>query len=286
MKKIIAGAALATLSFLAHALQPYVAGDKVQASDLKGAMASVAQKLTAAGFTVIGQHQPKGVAAGTIVVTEPGMLDAIKNVGGTAVVGAPLRVGVKADGAVSYINPEYWLRAFVRGDYDKVNAAGKKAADKLRATLGDGSAFGGDVPAADLPRYHYMAFMPRFDDASELKAYSSFEDSLKVVRDNLAKGVSKTEKVYEIVIPEKKIAVIGFSQHDAEKGEAWWVNKIGANHIAALPWEIFIVGNQIYSLAGRYRTALAWPTLTMSQFMEISQHPDYTKQMGLDISGF
>lgn len=286
MKNIIVGTALAVFSLLANAVQPYMNGDKVQGGDLKAVMAAVEKKLTSAGFTVIGQHQPKGVAAGTLVVTEQSLLDAVKGVGGTAVVAAPLRVGIKADGSVSYLNPEYWLRAFVRDDYAKVEAAGKVAADKLRAALGGGTSFGGDIAAGDLPRYHYMAFMPRFGDSAELKAYSSFDESLKVVRDNLAKGVAKTAKVYEIIFPDKKIAVIGFTQNDTEKGEAWWVNKIGVNHIAALPWEIYIVDKQIYSLAGRYRTALAWPTLSMGQFMEISQHPDYTRQMGLDIAGF
>jgi hypothetical protein len=32
-------------------------------------------------------------------------------------------------------------------------------------------------------------------------------------------------------------------------------------------------------LYGRYRTALAWPSLGMGQFMTIANHPDTTKAM-------
>ena len=64
------------------------------------------------------------------------------------------------------------------------------------------------------------------------------------------------------------------------------MNKIGVDHIAALPWEVYIVDKTVYALAGRYRTALAWPSLTMGQFMGIVQHPDNVRQMALDIAGF
>ena len=44
--------------------------------------------------------------------------------------------------------------------------------------------------------------------------------------------------------------------------------------MAALPYEIFIVGNKVYALYARYRIALAWPALGMGQFMGIINAPD------------
>jgi hypothetical protein len=126
MKKIIVGAALAAFSFLAHALQPYVAGDKVPGGDLKAVMSAAEQKLTAAGFAVIGRHHPAGLAQyASIVVTEPGYSAALTQIGGSAVVGLPIRIGVKADGTVSYQNLEYWQRAYLRGNYGKAEPAVK-----------------------------------------------------------------------------------------------------------------------------------------------------------------
>lgn len=286
MKKTIAGTMLALTAFAAHALQPYVTGTKLACSELKACTAAAEQKLTAAGFTVIGVHAPKGLPKqATVVVTDTGLTEALKGLGGSAVVAIPIRVGIKADGTLSYVNLEYWQRAYLRGDYAKAEGVVRATVGKLEQALGTGAAFGGDVPAEDLARYRYMFGMERFDDKSELVEYKSFEEAVKTVQDNLAKGIRGTAKAYELVMPDKKIAVFGVAMNDAEHGEGWWANKIGADHVAALPWEVFVVNGKVMALFGRYRTALAWPSLGMGQFMTIANHPDTTKSMLDDVAG-
>ncbi|MBI4998281.1 MAG: hypothetical protein HZC22_15590 [Rhodocyclales bacterium] len=280
MKKIMAGFALAFAAFSAHALQPYITGTKLACADLKACTTAVEQKMTAAGFTAIGVHAAKGLPKqATVVVTDAGLTEALKGIGGTAVVGIPIRVGVKADGTVSYLNLEYWQRAFLRKDYGRAEAAIKATAGRLEQALGTGAAFGGDIPAEDLARYRYMFGMERFDDKADLAEYKSFDEAVKIVQANLAKGVKGTGKVYELVLADKQIAVFGVALNDAENGEGWWANKIGADHVAALPWEVFVVNGKVMALYGRYRTALAWPSLGMGQFMTIANHPDTTKAM-------
>lgn len=287
MKKTLTGLALFCLAVAAHALQPYSTGTKLAAADVKVVMAGVEQKLTQAGFNVVGSHLPKGMSGyAALVVTDAGLTDAVKSIGGTAVIAVPIRVGVKADGSVSYENLEYWLRAYLRKDYGKAEAAAKAASARLQEALGGGSAFGGDVKADDLPSYRYMFGMERFDDdKSVLNETKSFDDAVRTVRENLAKGVKGTGKVYELVYPEKKLAVFGVALDDPGTGEGWWVNKIGPDHIAALPWEIFVVDGKIMGLYGRYRTALAWPSLSMGQFMGIASHPDTTREALQQVAG-
>ena len=260
------------------ALQPYLAGDKVNGGDLRTVMAEVEKKLGAAGFQVIGKHTPAGLPQhGALVVLDKALTDAVKGVGGQAIVAAGIRVGVQADGRVSYINPEYWHRAFLRKQYSAVEAASKAVQEKLAKALGAGEAFGGDVPTDNLAGYRYMWGMERFDDSgNELASFDSFDEAVATVKDNLAKKVGTTEKVYEIVLADKKLAVFGVALNDPATGEGWWVNKVGADHIAALPWEIYVVGNKAGAMQGRYRTALAWPGLTMGTFMGISRHPGST----------
>lgn len=281
MKQIIVGLAMLAWALTAGALEPYQMGSKVAGGDLKAAVAAVEQKLTGAGFSVIGKHTPKGLPDhASIVVTDTGLTESLKAIGGPAVVAIPIRVGVKVDGTVSYENLEYWLRAYLRSDYGKAEAAAKSVEAKLQQTLGAGQPFGGDVKPEDLPRYHYMFGMERFDsDNSLLVEHKGFEEALKAVRDGLAKGTRNTARVYELVYPEKKIAVFGVAMNDAEYGEGWWAKKIGPDHVAALPWEIFIVNGKVMALYGRYRTALAWPSLGMGQFMGISSHPEKTREM-------
>jgi hypothetical protein len=263
---------------LCFAVQPYVAGDKLPAGELKGVMAQAEQKLVAVGFQVVGRHQPAGLPKhGAIVVTDKAMLDAVLAAGGPAIVAAGIRIGVQADGRVSYMNPEYWYRAFLRKQFGAAESAVRGVQERLGKALGSGEAFGGEVAADALPAYRYMWGMERFDDAGNaLESYASFDEAVKTIRDNLGRKVGQTEKVYELVFPERKLAVFGVAMNDPATGEGWWVNKVGPDHIAALPWEIYVVDGKAGALQGRYRTALAWPGLSMGTFMGISNHPGAT----------
>lgn len=287
MKKLLIALATLVWAPLALAVTPYVAGDKVAAGDVKTALATVEKKLQAEGFEVIGRHTPKGLPNhASLIVTDKGMLDAIKAVGGQAVVGAGIRVGVKNDGTVSYMNPDYWYRAYLRKQFGAAEGAVKAVQGKLSKALGAGKGFGGDVPAEDLPTYRYMFGMERFDaEVNELKTHTSFEVAVKTIQDSLAKSVGNTGKVYEVIMADKKMAVFGVALNDPELGEGWWVNKTGPDHIAAMPYEIYVVGNKVGALFGRYRIALAWPSLGMGTFMTISNAPDVIHESMAHIAG-
>lgn len=276
MKKAILWCALLLSSQVCLATAPYLQASKLPAADLSTQLAQVEKKLQLEGFTVVGRHTPKGLPAhASLVVTDPAMLEAIRTIGGSGIVAAGIRVGVQADGTVSYMNPDYWYRAYLRGPFKSVQNPAKAVQARLAKALGDGAGFGGDVAEADLPNYRYMLGMERFDSSnSELSTHASFEDALKAVQDNLAKGVGNTSRVYDVVMPDRKLAVFGVAMNDPGDGEGYWVNKIGADHIAGTPYELFIVGNKVYALYARYRIALAWPALGMGQFMGIINTPD------------
>jgi hypothetical protein len=276
MRQLIAGVLLTVSTAVCCALPPYVSGEKLPAADVKTQLAQVERKLQAEGFVVVGRHQPKGLPQhGSLVLTDKAMLDAVRAAGGAAIVGATLRVGVKSDGTVSYMNPEYWYRAYLRTGFDAAQPAVRSAQERLAKALGGGAGFGGDVPAAELANYRYMIGMERIDSGrNELRGFASFDEALRTVQDNLAKNVAGTAKVYEVVMPESRLAVIGVALNDPEQGEAWWAGKIGPDHVAALPYEIYIVGNNVYALYARYRIALSWPALSMGQFMGIVRAPD------------
>jgi hypothetical protein len=276
MKKLILWCALLCASQVCLALAPYLNGSRLPSSDLPALLTQVEKKLQSEGFTVIGRHLPKGLPGhASLVVTDPAMLEAIRTIGGSAVIASGIRVGVQSDGSVSYMNPDYWYRAYLRAQFKTAQTAVKSVQIRLAKALGEGSGFGGDVPEADLERYRYLFGMERFDSAnSELSTHASFEDALKAVRDNLSRGVGATSRVYEVVIPQREMAVFGVTMNDPGDGEGWWVNRIGADHVAGLPYELFIVGNKVYAPYARFRIALAWPALGMGQFMGIINAPE------------
>ncbi|HAX20237.1 MAG TPA: hypothetical protein DCY64_08145 [Hydrogenophaga sp.] len=269
------------------ALEPYVQGDKVPGPDLSAQLDQVDRKLQAAGFTVVGRHTPPGLPGhASLVVTDPDMLAAVRSLGGPAIVAAAIRVGLQSDGTLSYMNPEYWYRAYLRGQYPAAQAAAQSVQLRLARTLGAGPGFGGNVPDGDLANYRYMFGMERFDSANSLLAtHASFEEALKAVQDNLSQGVGATRRVYEVVMPGNKTAVFGVAMNDPGDGEGWWVNKIGAGHMAGLPYEVFIVDNKVYALYARYRIALAWPALGMGQFMRIVNAPEAIRNTLTRVAG-
>jgi hypothetical protein len=276
MKKALLWCSLLISTQACLATAPYLQASKLPAADLSTQLAQVEKKLELEGFTVVGRHTPKGLPAhASVVVTDPAMLEAIHATGGPSIIAAGIRVGVQSDGTVTYMNPDYWFRAYFRGTFKTAQAPAKAVQARLAKALGDGAAFGGDVAEADLPNYRYMFGMERFDSInSELSTHASFEEALKAVQDNLAKGVGNTRRVYEVVMADRKLAVFGVAMNDPGDGEGYWVNKIGADHIAGTPYEVFIVGNKVYALYARYRIALAWPALGMGQFMGIINTPD------------
>lgn len=287
MKKLLLGLALLAAAQFSLALAPYLKADKLPAADMSVQLAQVEKKLQTEGFTVIGRHLPKGVTGrASLVVTDPAMLAAIRHIGGTSIVAAGIRVGVQNDGTVSYMNPDYWYRAYLRKQFADAQAAVKSVQERLVKALGEGSGFGGDVPQDELADYHYMFGMERFGSAnSELSSHASFEEALKAVQGNLARGLGDTGRVYEVVMPEQKMAVFGVAMNRASDGEGWWVNKIGADQPAALPYELFIVGNKVYALYARYRIALAWPALGMGQFMGIINAPEVIRNTLARVAG-
>ena len=287
MKKLILACALLFVAQFAWALAPYVQAGKLSEPDLPARLGALESKLQAQGFKVVGRHQPKGIPGqATLVVTDPGILDAIRAIGGSAVVASGIRVAVLKDGSVSYMNPEYWYRAYLRDQYKSAEPAVKAAQGRLVKALGEGQPFGGDVPEGSLANYRYMFGMERFDALnSELGAHATLEDAVKAIQNGLTKATEQPSRVYELVMPEQKIAVFGVAMNDPDNGEGWWVNKIGADHIAGLPYELFVVGNKVYALYARYRIALAWPSLGMGQFMGIVNAPENIRSTLTQVSG-
>ena len=270
------------------AVSPYIQGDPVAGGSAQAAAAAVESKLKGGGFKVVGKYFPKTLTGyGVVVATDDAMLNEVGAAGGPAVLGAAIRVGVKADGSVAYTNPDYWYRAYFRKAFDKREAAVKALQARLQDTLGAGKGQGGDEPPGNLANYRYMIGMERLDSSkSKLAEYGSFAEALKTVRDNLAKGAGKTAKVYEVVMADRKLAVFGVAMNDAEHNDGDWIKKIDMqNNIAGLPYEIYIVDNEVSSPHGRFRIALAFPDVGMGQFMRISSLPNAIMEVMGSVAG-
>lgn len=283
MKWILAWG-LYVLSFGAWAIAPYIQGDPAPGANVQAVAAAVEGKLKNGGFKVIGKYFPQGLAGyGVVVATDAAMLDEVGATGGHAILGAAIRVGVKADGTVTYSNPDYWYRAYFRKQFDKREVAVKALQTRLERALGAVKGVGGDEKPQNLTNYRYMIGMERIDSyKSKLVESGSFDEALKTVRSNLAKGATKASMIYEVVLPKYKLAVFGVGMHD--DGE--WIRKIDMqDSIASLPYEIYVIDKEIGAPHGRFRIALAFPDVGMGQFMRISTLPNNILETMSTIAG-
>lgn len=288
MLKFFALAVMLFSSSMSWAITPYILGEKFKPAETARVADEVEARLKSTGFNVLGRYLPHQLPDyGVVVVSDEGILNEVRTLGGSNIVGAGIRVGVKSDGTVTYMNPDYWYRAYFRGQFPKAEKTVNALKEKLAKTLGAGLGFGGDEKAEDLPKYRYLVGMERFDSEKNLLAqHVSFDEAVKAVQDNLAKGAARTSKVYEVVMPEKKMAVFGVAMNDETLGDGRWIAKIGGqDSIAALPYELYVVNNSVYALFGRYRLAVSFPNLSMGHFMRIHSTPNEIVDMLGTVAG-
>jgi len=245
--------------------------------------AQVKEKLVSNGFDILGEYHPgndKGLYV--IVFSSKSLISSAVRVKDRGLLGATLKVGLVQEGGklnVSMINPDYLFNGYfgtamsnasLKSSLDAVSLKAKNTLKGLNGTL---SGFGGDEKLKDLQKYHYMMGMPYFDDPVELAEFSSFEEGVKIIRNNLNAGKGHTVKVYDNIITGKKIAVFGVGLLDEETGESHFLSIIGKDHVAGMPYEIILMDKEATMLHGRFRFALHWPELTMGTFTKIMSTP-------------
>ena len=254
---------------------------------LDDAIAQVKDALGTKGFEVIGEYHPgKNEKLYVVAYTRDDLKKLCLKVEDRGTLASVLKIGfvVKAGKVdVSILNPEYIFYAYLMDEADKYTAELKGISEDAKTAMRevgtDFTPFGGNVKVDDLKDYHYMMMMPYFTDPVELEDFDSFEEGLSTIRKNLNAKKGNTVKVYELIFKSEKIAVFGIGLLDAEEGEASFLPIIGEDHVAAMPYEIILQGNEATILHGKYRFAIHWPELTMSQFMKISSTPGDVEDM-------
>ncbi len=270
---------LAVLSVSAQELQPFFTVGKFNKT-IPQLSKTVDSLLTESGYKVLGSYHPaQQDTLFVICFTNSDIEQLGLQFPDRGALGAILKAGlIRTQGktTLSILNPEYQFIAYWGQQLNGQEEALKKQSEKvvsLFGLLGQPTPFGGKVARDRLVHYHYKMMMPYFDDPDELAEYDSFEEGLQTISANLSAGKGHTRKVYQLVFPEKKVAVFGVAMFDPETGEADYLPVIGVSHIAALPYEIILQDNKATSLAGKYRIALYWPELGMGTFMKIIKTP-------------
>jgi len=266
---VVAGASAAAKDVV---LRPYVL-----ASENPGAVADVIAQtrtaLTQGGFEVAGEY-PVSATAHVIVITSEALRAAAAKTPDWGY-GAVLRVSVTQAGEavqIAYTNPEWMANIYrLAAEPEGVAAALEKALGRLEE-FGSKSGF----TAKSLRSYHYMVFMPFFNDQVALGTFASHAEAVAKLEAGLA--ASKDAKlIYRVDVPGTEQSVFGIAILAGE-GADEAVMKItdthARRHTAHLPYEVLVAGGRVQMLHGKFRIAQSFPDLAMGTFMKISGAPD------------
>ena len=232
-------------------------------------------------FEILGDYSPQGKSnLKVIAFTNEKLKNTVVKISDRGALAGALKVGIvnkNGKTTVSYTNPDYILRAYLRDNYDSFITTFQQLSKDIKfafeAVGTEFTPFGGGIEQRKLKDYHYKIMMPYFTDPISLNEYSSFEEGLSVIEKNLKVQKGYSKEVYRIVYPEQKIAVFGIGLESEDDGEQVFLPIIGEEHIAAMPYEIILQGKEATMLHGKYRIALHWPELTMGTFMKIMSTP-------------
>lgn len=260
-------------------LRPYVMSSD-DGTDVAAAVSKAKSALAGAGLELVGEYSP--YAGATVLAVSSDALRAAAAKSEFGGYGAVTRVAVTQVGdkvQTSYIEPKWMAQAYRMGD----DLSGISA--KLAAALGNKATFGAEEPgwkAEQLREYHFMVFMPYFDDHHELGSFDDHAAAVKAVEANLDAGKGGTKKIYKVKVPGKDEVVFGVGIAGAPQGDEHIMKLIDlqdSKQTAHLPWEVLVSGKDVYTLHAKFRIAVNFPDLDMGTFININDAPSAIEDM-------
>ncbi len=261
---------LTNIVFAAETLQPFVLAS-VEKADYQQTVAQTKQKLTDAGFKLVGEYSPFGNNTIIIATNEDALKAAASSKRGGYI--APLRIAISQYGdevEVSYANPIYLEKAYwIKNSMQNVDNA-------LKQALGFVKTFGSEkgLTAKKLKKYHYMFSMPYFDDPYEYDEYDSHEQAVSEVEKRLNIEGDALSMVYKLDIPGTKMTVFGVQMKKTDKDddeenldEEYQMSVVDFERPgkkAYFAYELLVNDKKIEALHMKYRMALHFPDLPMT----------------------
>ncbi len=176
---------------------------------------------------------------------------------------ASLRVLIdKKNHQITITNPLYFEKAFLQKEFDEASAL--KVLKKINAAFSGLKDSKDALAYKDLGHYHFMFAMPYYED---------MERVAKGAHDALLAKLKAYDGGKHVVFTlplSKGRTLVGFKLDPKTAG---FVQKIGVQNAALLPYPILIENGEARILAPKFYIALSYPLLKMSQFMKIASTP-------------
>jgi uncharacterized protein (DUF302 family) len=213
--------------------------------------------LEKAGFTIVSVSEvnKKGDLT-SIVFTNKDLINmASKSDRGFS---ASLRLLVnEKDNHISITNPLYMAKGFMQDDFDE--KIPKETLAKITANFTTLLNSKDQLKFQLLPKYQFMNGMPQYED---MITVATGEDLLEKVK--------KHKRVVFVQTLDNGSTLVGIK---LRKRTRKFIDKIGTNNAALLPYPILIEDGKAKILDPKYYISVMYPLLQMSEFMTIATVP-------------
>jgi len=233
-------------------------------------------------FEIIGEYSPANDPNLLVITfTNKKLLEICRQIPDRGLMAAVMRVGlisINGQVEISLLNPEYLFFAYLRDDIKKYEIELNQISINIKMALfpiSDGffPYITSSLSERELKEFRFSVRNPSFSDPVLIKQFSSFDQAVNKIKENLQARKEGCIKVYELIDKEKEMAVFGIGLLDQRKGEAIFLPKLGESHLAALPYELVITGNTVNILHGKFRFPLYWSDLSMIDYRRIYKSP-------------
>ncbi len=254
MKKTLLGLLVLLSSAFGADISTYEYGAYQNTSSVKNA-------LSTNGFTVVGEYDAMQDPNYHVVVYTCPTLQKGASSEDRGFAGVQKVLIDKTNNTLVLTNPEYFLSAYLQDDFNADNA--KRINSKLTKTFGALQGSEDTLEDDDIAGYHFMMGMPYYEDMIEV---AQGDDLLAKLQKNAGDNV-----VFTLQLP--KATLVGVAM-PTENGEKSYVTAIkGEKHTAFLPYMVLIQGDEAKIMHPKYALAIAYPKLSMGEFMGISGTP-------------
>jgi len=222
----------------------------------------VKKSLGNAGFEVISESVVDKKGKLTTIIFTSDMLKSIANKKGRGFASV-LRVLVdEIDGKIRITNPIYFQKAFLQKEYDKTVA--KKLLVNINKNFPGLTDSKDKLVFDELGKFHFMAGMPYYDEMKMVGTASG-----DVLLKNLKEYKDGKKVLFEVKLDKNRVLV----GYQLSNRTSKFIKKIGTKNALVLPYTILIEDGVAKILAPKYYLALAYPSLTMAEFMTIATIP-------------
>lgn len=232
-------------------------------------------------FQILGSYNPgKDPKLMVIAFTRPDLQEICLKVD-QGILASVMRIGLRETAVgqveISLINPDFLFYAYLREAYEEYQIDLSPISMDIRMALIEMGQqfmpFGGSATEMELQRFRFTPSAPGFNEPVEIHTFASFEQAVATIEGNLRQRKGGAVQVFKQVHSQQQVAIYGIGLGDERTGDNFILSKLGNENVAALPYELVVMGKRAFILHAKYRLPLFWLDVSVRGHQQLYRTP-------------